>query len=442
MNATHPDRLKVVLPSLAIGLLTAAFIIAKTGRDALFFQGNGIFQLPVAAMIIALSSLPLAILFVKAMKVWGARPARIGLLLFAAAVIALASPFLMPGDMPLTFAMFIFVPAVFGILFASLWLLASDLFETTPKSESARIFGKIGASSIAGGMLGGFIAKGLAPLLAAKWLLLVGACLIVVVALMVAYLHRRYPSNIVASRRDAAGGRGYVATLANPYARTLLFIAMTGALAGLLIDTQFYIVATMANMGERGNTDFFANFYIMLNLGSLLLQVFLAHRIQDRIGLRGGLMILPLALVGSASFAAAAATALSRSVLKVTEGGLRSSIHRSIWEQAFLPISAQERSLVKLTVDGIGARIAEALGALALLVWVRQVAPDGMASGPINTAWMSWVTLITVVVWLGITHRMRVQVKREIPAGEAIEKDCERFPDQCPCTTELGKGVP
>ena len=39
----------------------ASFIIAKTGRDALFFQGKGIFQLPVATMMLALTSVTNAI---------------------------------------------------------------------------------------------------------------------------------------------------------------------------------------------------------------------------------------------------------------------------------------------------------------------------------------------------------------------------------------------
>jgi len=39
---------------------------------------------------------------------------------------------------------------------------------------------------------------------------------------------------------------------------------MTGALAGLLIDFQFYTAAASANMGSTGNTSFFANFYILL----------------------------------------------------------------------------------------------------------------------------------------------------------------------------------
>ncbi len=72
-----PERHRTLYPALCLGILTAAFIVAKTGRDALFFQGNGIFQLPVATMMITAASLPLAMLFVKAMKSWGARPARV-----------------------------------------------------------------------------------------------------------------------------------------------------------------------------------------------------------------------------------------------------------------------------------------------------------------------------------------------------------------------------
>jgi hypothetical protein len=443
VNNAGDARLKTAYPALALGLMTAAFIIAKTGRDALFFQGKGIFQLPVATMMLAAASLPLAMIFVKVMKTWGARPARIAIMLFAAAAIALAAPFLQPGDSPLLFNVFIFIPATFGIMFASLWLLATDIFENTPKPEAALAFSRIGASSLAGGMVGGFVAKGLGAYLEPKWLILIGALIIFAVTALVATIHRKYPTNIA---RKKAGDKnpGYLAPLSNPYALTLMLIAMTGALAGLLIDVQFYISATTASMGSKGNANFFANFYIMLNFGSLLLQLFATPKIQERIGIRGGLMVLPFALIGGASFATAAATAFSLSVLRVTEGGLRSSVHRSIWEQAFIPVDSSDRSVVKLAVDGIGARIAEGIAAVGLYFWVQQVAPGGVVAGPLDTSWMAWMTLATVIAWLAITQKLGVRIKKAPAAGQArreAELDCERFPDQCPCTTELGKGI-
>src|SRR3989338_8098995 len=197
-------------------------------------------------------------------------------------------------------------------------------------------------------------------------------------------------------------------------------------------------------MGSKGKAGFFANFYILLNFSSLLLQLFPTPRIQDTVGLRGGLMVLPFAVMGGATFVTAEATAFSRSVLRVTEGGLRSSVHRSIWEQAFIPVDSADRSSVKIVVDGIAARIAEAIGAVVILLWLKQAAPDGVLPVPLNTSWMAWVTLVTVGAWLLLTQKMRVQTRmerRETGAIRAPEIDCTRFPDQCPCTTEWGKGI-
>ena len=446
MTEKENFRLQTLLPALSLGLLTAAFIIAKTGRDALFFQGSGgLLQLPLVYINIGGASLPLALIFVKAMKVWGARPARVGILLLAATMLGAAAPFLKPGDSMLLLAIFMFIPAIFGLLFASLWLLASDIFEKSEKSKAARAFGKIGAGTLAGGMLGGLISRGLAPYLDPKWLIFLGAVMILGVIALVAHIHGRFPTNIASKKADEKKKKaGFLTPLRNEYSLTLLSISMLGALAGLLIDFQFYAAAASAGMGSKGNASFFANFYILLNFSSLLLQLFATPKIQDKVGLRGGLMVLPVALIGGATFVTAAATALSRSVLRVTEGGLRSSVHRSIWEQAFIPVDSAERSLVKIVVDGVAARIAEAIGAVAILFWLKQAAPDGVIPMPLNTSWMAWVTLVTVAAWLLITQKLRVQMKKdrgEIKATPTPEIDCERFPDQCPCTTELGKGI-
>jgi ATP/ADP translocase len=444
MIENRKARLRTLLPAFTLGFTTLAFIIAKTGRDALFFQGSGgLLQLPLVYINIGAASLPLALIFVKVMKIWGARPARIGVFLLTAAILAVAAPFLEPGDNPLLLAIFMFIPAIFGLLFASLWLLTTDIFEKTAKREAARAFSRIGAGTLAGGMIGGLIAKGLAPYFDPKWLILLGAVVILGVVSLILQIHRRFPTNIVA-KQTSDKKAGIFTALRDKYSLTLLFIAMTGALAGLLIDFQFYAAAASANMGSKGNTSFFANFYILLNFMSLLLQLFATPTIQDKVGLRGGLMVLPLALIGAASFTTAAATALSRSVLRVTEGGLRSSVHRSIWEQAFLPLDSTERSAVKLAVDGIGARIAEIAGAIAILLWLKQTASKGGLPMPLDTSWIVWFTLATVALWLVITQKLRTQVKEE--AGEAKvtpvqDVECERFPDQCPCTTELGKGI-
>jgi pantothenate kinase len=63
------NRLRTLLLAITLGITTLAFIVAKTGRDALFFQGSGgLLRLPLVYINIAGASLPLALIFVKGMK--------------------------------------------------------------------------------------------------------------------------------------------------------------------------------------------------------------------------------------------------------------------------------------------------------------------------------------------------------------------------------------
>src|SRR5262249_40732770 len=205
---------------------------------------------------------------------------------------AAAAPFLQPGDNTLLLIIFMFIPAIFGLVFASLWLLASDIFEKSEKKAAARAFSKVGAGTLAGGMIGGLISKALAAHVDAKWLIFLGAIAIAAAIALVAYIHNRFPTNIVAKKPDEEKKKAeFLAPLKNKYSMTLVAISMTGALAGLLIDFQFYAAAASANMGSKGNASFFANFYILLNFSSHLLQLFATPKIQDKFGLRGGLMV-------------------------------------------------------------------------------------------------------------------------------------------------------
>ena len=156
-------------------------------------------------------------------------------------------------------------------------------------------------------------------------------------------------------------------------------------------------------------------------------------------------MVLPFALIGGATFATAAATALQP--LRVASDGRRVALVGASVDlgAGFHPASTRRTApVVKLAVDGIGASIAEGIGAVVILLWLKQAVPDGVLSMPLDTGWMVWVTLVTVAAWLLITQKLRVQVKKEavdIKPAVAPDVECERFPDQCPCTTELGKGI-
>src|SRR5688500_19988858 len=111
MIAILQDR-RTLLPALALGLTTLAFIVAKTGRDALFFQGSGgLLQLALIYINIGAASLPLALIFGKTMKVGGGGPAGIGVRTLAAGVMAIGAPFLQPRGYIPSLVVFMCIPA-------------------------------------------------------------------------------------------------------------------------------------------------------------------------------------------------------------------------------------------------------------------------------------------------------------------------------------------
>jgi ATP/ADP translocase len=93
------------------------------------------------------------------------------------------------------------------------------------------------------------------------------------------------------------------------------------------------------------------------------------------------------------------ASVLARSVLRVAEGGLKASIHRVNWEQAYLPLRQADRAAAKVLVDGAGARIAEGIAALMLLIWLRFFVGGGSLAGH-SAAWLNYALLAAAVLWL------------------------------------------
>lgn len=110
------------------------------------------------------------------------------------------------------------------------------------------------------------------------------------------------------------------------YVRLLLAIAALAAICGVLIEFQFYRAASSYAGGAADRTALFANFYIGLSLTALAIQWFVAPRLQAAIGLTSSLLVLPGAIVGLLPAVLGLASGTMHAVLRLTEGGLKSSV--------------------------------------------------------------------------------------------------------------------
>jgi hypothetical protein len=402
----------------ALLFMTAAFILTKTGRDALYFQGRGLYDLPKAYLGIAVLSVPAALLTLDLMRRLGPRHARVLVPLAVSTLLAAFHPMLRPGAGLAMTGFFIFVPLSFGVLFSIAWLLAADLLEGAPRAALARAYSLVGASSILGGLGGGLVARALAFRVEPGTLVLMGAFALALSAALLAWTQARFPpgADFSASSPTTPKPPRLSTILRDRYLLLLLGVGMTGSVVGVLVDFQIYLAAATSGNSARENARFFANVYLLLNAAALAVQLYLMPRLQRAVGIHGSLLILPGALLGAATGLLAGATLAARTLVRVTDGGLRASIHRVNWEQAYLPLDRAHRATAKVWIDGAAARVAEGLAAVVLYLWLAFVVAGRPLVGQ-PTGWMTYLLLGALVLWVALT---RTLVSRLKPWASAI----------------------
>lgn len=134
-------------------------------RDAVFFNQGGHRDLPLVYILMAIVSVPGAMIHLWAIKRWGARKVRTGVLLVAASIFFAFVPFVDFGYRTAMTAMFVLIPAVF----AGAWLLAADLLDGADERVSLWAYTRIGASSMIGGVAGGLLAGRVSSLLPSRF---------------------------------------------------------------------------------------------------------------------------------------------------------------------------------------------------------------------------------------------------------------------------------
>lgn len=424
LSAVSSDRdsRRTLFAAISLFSLTAGFIAIRTGRDALYLQGDGLFGVPKAYIATAVLSIPQAAAMLWMLGRLGPRVARLVVLGLVIVVTGAYAALARPGASPLMTTFFFLVPLVFSVAFSIVWLMGTELLEALDAGASAKAFSRLGAASIVGGVVGGAIARTLGPLLGPRMLLVVGLALVAVTCGVVVAAHRAFP--VVRAPR-ASGERRPLAmssTLRAPGVALLLGISMAAAMTGIFVDFQFYLGAVIG--GDEDITAYFANVYLVLSGASLVLQLFVAPFIQRLIGVRGSLLVLPVALFGGSAVVIFVGTMLARAGLRVMEGGIKAGVHRTTWEQAFLAFPRDRRAPTKVVVDGLGARVAEGVAGLMLYLWLS-FASQGRGFSAMNAPWVAlvsvtWITLALVAsaaVWLVLTgvlaHRLRAAPSAE-----------------------------
>jgi len=291
-------------------------------------------------------------------------------------------------------AFFIWI-SIFNLFVVSVfWALIVDTFNS---EQGKRLFGFIAAGATIGAITGSSITATLARHVPTPFLL-VGAIMLLEVAVFSVRHLSRLSEALNARPQEAAGqpiGGGVLAGITHPFksaylANVSLFILLFAITATFLYFQQASLVRD--NFHDRGaQTAFFAQIDLVVNVITLVVQLFFTGRIVGILGVGVTLAILPaLTLLGFGALAALPAVS-TLVVFQVLRRSSDYAIARPTREVLYTVVPREDRYKAKSFIDTVVYRGGDQVGAWAYAL----IAMTGFGS-----ALMAAIAIGLAAVWL------------------------------------------
>jgi AAA family ATP:ADP antiporter len=243
------------------------------------------------------------------------------------------------------------------ILMTHAWMIVSEVFN--PR-EAKRLISFCGSGGLLGGVLGGLLAGFLTKANLSELLLplasgLLFACIFVVRAIFVVRQKKMIPAKDSAPKKEESKRRkpgfkdSFSAVCKNKYLVLIASLVVIKVFVATFIDFQFSSVVEdhyteIESVGSRKEAmqAFFALFYAGLTAFAFVLNLFLTSRFIQVVRMRFIILLTPLVLLlCSVSIIFVPLTLLPVIVLKGSDEGLAYSLHQSVRELLYIPVSSE-----------------------------------------------------------------------------------------------------
>jgi AAA family ATP:ADP antiporter len=108
---------------------------------------------------------------------------------------------------------------------------------------------------------------------------------------------------------------------------------------------------------------FYGDYFVWVNVATILIQAFLVSRIVRRFGMRGALLALPVVALGVYGVAAMGAGLVTLRWLKTAENSTDYSVMNTANQMLWLPTSREEKYKAKQAIDTFFVRAGDVLAA-------------------------------------------------------------------------------
>ena len=310
-------------------------------------------------------------------------------------------------NVPLGVIFFLWI-GIFNVsIIAQFWSFANDLY--TPE-QGKRLFAIIAFGASSGAVLGPTIAGLLIEPLGPYQLLLVAGAVLASSLMITNYVDSRekqvHQAPAVKKSLDPEEPMGtqgaYKLVFQNRY---LLCIAFLILFLNWVNTTGEYILgrvvtnaaAEAVGRGVQGELEtyigkFYADFYQVVNVVGLLVQLFLVSRILKYLGVRVALLFLPVIALGGYALAAFYPVLGIIRWAKTAENATDYSLQNTLRGVLFLPTTREQKYKAKQAIDTIFVRAGDVLSALLVYIGTTYLA--------FRTEHFAIFNLFLIVAWV------------------------------------------
>jgi ATP:ADP antiporter, AAA family len=345
---------RALLMQLNIFLIISTLLIVKSTVQALFVTTYGKESLPLAFVLAAIPAAIVSTVYTRVLSQVAFNRIINGTLVSSVATMAVLGTLLI-FNVFTSWAVYVFYiwMTIFALLCTSqFWILANIVFNAR---EAKRLFGFIGAGAIAGGIFGGYLASALATFMTSESLLFVAAGLL---SLCIPITRSIWRTNVhepqgSIQQKKRLGGRDHPLLLIL-HSRHLTYLAAiigVSVIVAKLVEYQYTSVAYETFKNPEDLTSFFGFWLSTLSIISLLVQLFITHRVVGVFGVGTSLFFLPAGILIGAVLLLMFPALWAAVLIRIADGSLKQSINKSATELLALPIPIDIKNRTKSFID-------------------------------------------------------------------------------------------
>jgi AAA family ATP:ADP antiporter len=149
---------------------------------------------------------------------------------------------------------------------------------------------------------------------------------------------------------------------------------------------------------------FYADYFGVVNLVGMVLQLFAVSRLIKWFGVPAGLLVLPVVALGSYAVAALLPALVAVRWAKVVENSVDYSLMNTVRHMLFLPTTREQKYKAKQVIDSFAARAGDVVSAGIVYL--------GTAVMTLSVTQFAWINVALVVLWIAVCAATGAEFRR------------------------------